>query len=87
MLPLCHNTVNTNAMANREEHTIAPAGSQQAVNGDQTTATSLKDALNASEAPDAAQDGTTVDELEEALSASLETLKNSIDQGTIDNLL
>ncbi|KAH0351901.1 hypothetical protein KCU81_g2160, partial [Aureobasidium melanogenum] len=67
-------------MANREGHAIAPAGSRQAGNGDRTTATSLKDALNASEAPDAAQDGTTVDELEEALSASLEILKNSINQ-------
>ncbi|KAG9696425.1 hypothetical protein KCU95_g2325, partial [Aureobasidium melanogenum] len=67
-------------MANREEHAIAPPGSPQAGNGDQTTATSLEDALIASEVPDAAQNGTTVDELEEALSASLEILKNSIDQ-------
>lgn len=70
-------------MADREEHAIASAGSPQADNGCQTTATSLKDTLNARGSRDATQDDTTtVDELEEALLASLEVLRDGIDQGT-----
>jgi hypothetical protein len=83
--PFYHNTANTNAMADRQEDAIAPAGSPRADRADQATATSRENASNTSEFRDAAQDDTTTDDaMEKALSASLELLNNNngIDQGT-----
>ncbi|KAK6001237.1 hypothetical protein QM012_002568 [Aureobasidium pullulans] len=64
-------------MADREEDTVAPAGSSDAGPADYSTATSLEDALNVGESHGAEQSDTlTGNAMEDALAASLEVLND-----------